>query len=131
LHEKYNDNVSDQPDEPWNNTDGFSARTNGRFYIGYSGGSNNTWTQQTIVIASFGIPTNVTVTDTNSKNISFDTSADDYGVFKVTKGDFGEFYARFDIHGNSTPGTFSVTAEAPYDPEYKPTTKTFELVSTS
>jgi hypothetical protein len=37
--------------------------------------------EQTIVIASFGIPTNVTVTDTNSKNISFDTSADDYGVF--------------------------------------------------
>jgi hypothetical protein len=88
--------------------------------------------EQTIVIASFGIlPTNVTVTDTNSKNISFDTSADDYGVFKVTKGDFGEFYARFDIPGNSTPGTFSVTAEAPYDPEYKPTTKTFEVVSTS
>jgi hypothetical protein len=28
--------------------------------------------------------------------------ADDYGVFKVTKGDFGEFYARFDIPGNST-----------------------------
>ena len=88
--------------------------------------------EQTIVIGSFGIlHTNVTVTDTNSKNISFDTSADDYGVFKVTKGDFGEFYARFDIHGNSTPGTFSVTAEAPYDPEYKPTTKTFEVVSTS
>jgi hypothetical protein len=87
--------------------------------------------EQTIVIASFGIPTNVTVTDTNSKNISFDTSADDYGVFKVTKGDVGEFYASFDIPGNSTPGTFSVTAEAPYDPEYKPTTKTFEVVSTS
>ena len=81
LHEKYNDNVSDQPDEPWNNTDGFSARTNGRFYISYSGGSNNTCTQQTILIASFGIPTNVTVTDTNSKNTSFDISADDYGVF--------------------------------------------------
>jgi hypothetical protein len=131
LHEKYNDNVSDQPDEPWNNTDGFSARTNGRFYIRYSGRSNNTWTRTNHSNRFIRYTTNVTVTDTNSKNISFDTSADDYGVFKVTKGDFGEFYARFDIPGNSTPGTFSVTAEAPYDPEYKPTTKTFEVVSTS
>jgi hypothetical protein len=87
--------------------------------------------EQTIVIGSLGIPTNVSITDTNGENISFDTSADDYGVFKVTKGDFGEFYASFEIPGNSTPGTFSVTAEAPYDPEYKPTTKTFEVVSTS
>jgi hypothetical protein len=49
--------------------------------------------EQTIVIASFGIPTNVIVTDTNGKNISFDTSVDDYGVFEVTKDDIGEFYA--------------------------------------
>jgi hypothetical protein len=86
--------------------------------------------EQTIVIASFGIPTNVIVTDTNGKNISFDTSADDYGVFEVTKGDLGEFYASFDIP-ETPPGTFSVTAEASYDPEYKPTTKTFEVVSAS
>jgi hypothetical protein len=49
--------------------------------------------EQTIVITSFGIPTNVIVTDTNGKNISFDTSVDDYGVFEVTKDDIGEFYA--------------------------------------
>jgi hypothetical protein len=57
--------------------------------------------EQTIVIGSFGIlPTNVTVTDTNGKNITFDSSADGYRVFKVTKGDIGEFYANFDISRN-------------------------------
>lgn len=35
VHEKYNDNVSDQPGECWITTIGFNVRTNWRFYSKY------------------------------------------------------------------------------------------------
>jgi hypothetical protein len=75
--------------------------------------------------ASSPIPIDVTVRDTQGQTIPVVVGPNPFLP------DLPILYSEFTIPGNAMPGNFTVTASAPYDPEYKSVTETFRVTAPS